>query len=79
MENVLQELFWAYFFGCPYRSNGTKIHLEAALLIPKSLKRFLGTIYIVFTTFRNFSIWMFDFQSTILYLVFVFRINMFQM
>ena len=33
MEKVLQELFWAYFFGRPYRSNGTKIHLDAALHI----------------------------------------------
>ena len=48
--------FWADLFGCPYRSNDTKIHLEAALLIPKSLKRFLETIYIVFITVRNFSI-----------------------
>ena len=32
MEKVLQELFWAHFFGRPYRSNGTKIHLDAALL-----------------------------------------------
>ena len=31
MENVLQELFLAQFFGCPYRSNGTKIHLDVAL------------------------------------------------
>ena len=29
---VLQQLFWAYFFGRPYRSNGIKIHLDAALL-----------------------------------------------
>ena len=26
MKKVLQELF-----GCPYRSNGTKMHLDAAL------------------------------------------------
>ena len=30
-ENVLQELFWAHFFGHPYHRNGTKIHLDAAL------------------------------------------------
>ena len=28
---MLQELFWAHFVGHPYRSNGTKIHLDAAL------------------------------------------------
>ena len=31
LEKTLQELFWAHFFGCPYRSNGTKIHLGATL------------------------------------------------
>ena len=31
MAKVLQELFWAYFFGRSYRSNGTKIHLDAAV------------------------------------------------
>ena len=31
MEEVLQELFWAHFYECLYRSNGTKIHLDAAL------------------------------------------------
>ena len=31
MEKVLQELFWAYFFGRPYCSNGTNIYLDAAL------------------------------------------------
>ena len=31
MAKVLQELFWAYFFERPYRSNGTKIHLDAAV------------------------------------------------
>ena len=31
MKKVLQELFWVHFFGHPYRSNGTKIHLDAAL------------------------------------------------
>ena len=31
MEKELQELFWVHFFGHPYRSNGTKIHLDAAL------------------------------------------------
>ena len=31
MEKVLQELFGVHFFGCPYHSNGTKIHLDAAL------------------------------------------------
>ena len=29
MEKVLQELFWAHFFGRPYRPNGTEIHLDA--------------------------------------------------
>ena len=33
MEKVLQELFWVHFFGCPYRSSGTKINLDAALLL----------------------------------------------
>ena len=32
MKKVLQELFWPHFFGRPYRSNGTKIHLDAALI-----------------------------------------------
>ena len=32
MENVLQELFWVHFFGHPYRSNGTKTDLDAALI-----------------------------------------------
>ena len=31
MEKVLQEHFWAHFFGRPYCSNGTKIHLDAAM------------------------------------------------
>ena len=31
MEKVLQELFWVPFFGCPYCSNSTKIHLHATL------------------------------------------------
>ena len=31
MEKVLQELFWVHFFGCPYHSNSTKRHLDAAL------------------------------------------------
>ena len=31
MWKVLQELSWAHFFGCPYRSNGNKIHMDAAL------------------------------------------------
>ena len=31
MEKVLQELFCLHFFGQPYHSNGTKIHLDAAL------------------------------------------------
>ena len=33
MEKVLQEVFWACFFGRPHHSNGTKIHLDAALHI----------------------------------------------
>ena len=31
MEKVLQELFWAHFFGRSYRSKGTKISLDAEL------------------------------------------------
>ena len=31
MENVLQENFWEHFFGRPYRSDGTKTHLDVAL------------------------------------------------
>ena len=31
MEKVLQELFWAHFLGA-HTSNGTKIHLDVALL-----------------------------------------------
>ena len=31
MEKRLQELCLAHFFGCPYCSNGTKIHLDVAL------------------------------------------------
>ena len=30
---MLQELFWAHFFGLPYHSNVNKIHLDVALLI----------------------------------------------
>ena len=30
-EKVLQELFCADFYGRPYRSYGTEIHLDAAL------------------------------------------------
>ena len=33
MEKVLQELFWAHFFGQSYRSNGTKIYLDTALIL----------------------------------------------
>ena len=33
MEKVLQELFWAHFFGRPYRSNGTKAYLDAAVAL----------------------------------------------
>ena len=33
MEKVLQELFWAHFFGHSYRSNGTKIYLDTALIL----------------------------------------------
>ena len=29
---MLQELFWVHFFGHPYHSNATKIHLDVALL-----------------------------------------------
>ena len=32
MEIALQEFFWAHFFGCPYRSNGTKTYLDTALI-----------------------------------------------
>ena len=32
MEKVLQELFWVHFLGCRYCSNGTKIHLDLALI-----------------------------------------------
>ena len=35
MEKVLQELFWVPFFGCPYRSNSTKIHLDVTLACKK--------------------------------------------
>ena len=35
MSKVLQELFWTYFFGCPYCSSSAKIHLDAALFVPK--------------------------------------------
>ena len=31
MEKVLQELLWAHLFGHPYRLNGTKIYLDAAM------------------------------------------------
>ena len=42
MGKVLQELFWAHFFGCPYRSNGTKIHLDAALTRNRGISSKLG-------------------------------------
>ena len=32
MEKLLQELFWTPFFGGPYHSNGTKIHVDVALM-----------------------------------------------
>ena len=35
MEKVLQELVWVPFFGCPYHSNGTKLHLVVALIMVK--------------------------------------------
>ena len=38
MEKVLHKLFWAHFFGRPHRSNGTKIHLDAALYMVFILK-----------------------------------------
>ena len=30
-DACVSELFWAYFFGHPYHSNGTKIYLDVAL------------------------------------------------
>ena len=42
---VLQELFWVHFFGCPYCSDSTKIHLDAALAI--ELKYFLRRLYLI--------------------------------
>ena len=33
MKKVLEEIFWVYFFGHPYHSNGTRIHLDAALFL----------------------------------------------
>ena len=37
MEKVLKELSgWLHYFGHPYRSNGTKIHLDAALLASRN-------------------------------------------
>ena len=33
MEKVLQELIWEYLFGHPYHSNGTKKHLDTALIL----------------------------------------------
>ena len=42
MEKVLQELFWAHFFMRPYRSNGTKIHLDATLVYKQVLKQQTG-------------------------------------
>ena len=41
MEEVLQELFSAHFLGHPYCSNGTKIHLDVAL-IPETVKYWVG-------------------------------------
>ena len=33
IEKVLQELIWEYFFGHPYHPNGTKKHLDTALIL----------------------------------------------
>ena len=32
MEKVYQKLFWVHLFGHPHCSNGTKIHLDVALV-----------------------------------------------
>ena len=32
MEKILEKFVWAPFFGRPYRSNGTKIHMDATLI-----------------------------------------------
>ena len=37
MEKVLQEIFWVHFFGRPYHSNGTKIHLDVTLWTKRPL------------------------------------------
>ena len=41
MEKVLEELIWAPFFRRPYCSNGTKIHLDAALYQHALLKEII--------------------------------------
>ena len=43
MEKVLQELFLAHF-GRPYRSNGTKIHLDTAMKGQNMHQIFLGAL-----------------------------------
>ena len=44
MEKVLQELFWVPFFGRPYRSNSTRIHLGVTLACKKSPLLFITLI-----------------------------------
>ena len=48
MEKVLQEHFWAHFFGRPYCSNGTKIHLDAAMDSPLTY---------VYNKSRSYDVW----------------------
>ena len=48
------------------------VKASATIIILNSLEKFLQTIYIVFVTFRNFIIWVFDLQSYVLFLVFIF-------
>ena len=48
------------------------VKASAAIIVLNSLEKFLQTIYIVFVTFRNFIIWVFDLQSYVLFLLFIF-------
>ena len=53
MEKVLQERFWAHFFGHPYHSSGTKIHLDASLQVAtRSTSQDMTTVFHVYMAVR---------------------------
>ena len=56
--NHFSSFFDTWFFKCQLQN-----------LVSNSLKRFLETIYILFMTLINFSIWMFDVQNNVLVII----------